>query len=269
MEYFIMSDYQNRTPFLYAKEVKSICKPLFENTPIDFLEFIRSYDDGSYLTLCTNVLWLEYYFENKLYQDSCFHGNSKNYKKSTIFTDTLKSSQNIVQECGNQFHIHYCLASIQPGHGYVDTFIFGTSEKDNKIYDFYLNNMDLLDRFIFYFYDQANDIIIKHLDDKFKFIHSSYIIVKDELKIQDRKPGLKRSLEIDNYILQDRNQCRLSNREVECLHWIEQGKSCDEVGIILNISGRTVESHLSRVKKKLNCYKTSQLISLAKEYGVL
>ncbi|MEG1326929.1 MAG: LuxR C-terminal-related transcriptional regulator, partial [Janthinobacterium sp.] len=42
-----------------------------------------------------------------------------------------------------------------------------------------------------------------------------------------------------------------SARELEVLHWVREGKSNDEVGQILGISGSTVKSHLQRIYKLL------------------
>jgi transcriptional regulator EpsA len=43
----------------------------------------------------------------------------------------------------------------------------------------------------------------------------------------------------------------VSAREVEILHWVRQGKSNDEIGLILGISGLTVKNHLQRLYRLL------------------
>ncbi len=43
----------------------------------------------------------------------------------------------------------------------------------------------------------------------------------------------------------------LSPREAEVLHWLREGKSNDEIGQILGISGLTVKNHLQRLYKLL------------------
>ncbi len=44
----------------------------------------------------------------------------------------------------------------------------------------------------------------------------------------------------------------LSPREAEVLLWVAQGKSNDETGTILNMSGNTVKTHLTHIYQKLN-----------------
>jgi DNA-binding CsgD family transcriptional regulator len=43
----------------------------------------------------------------------------------------------------------------------------------------------------------------------------------------------------------------LSERELQCLSWMVYGKTAWETGVILGISNRTVEKHLSSSLKKL------------------
>lgn len=54
----------------------------------------------------------------------------------------------------------------------------------------------------------------------------------------------------------------ITPREVETALLYCQGFSMKEIGIKLNISNRTVESHLSRIKSKLGCHHKSQLRNL-------
>ena len=42
-----------------------------------------------------------------------------------------------------------------------------------------------------------------------------------------------------------------SGRELEILHWVREGKSNDEIGLILGISGMTVKNHLQRLYRLL------------------
>lgn len=60
----------------------------------------------------------------------------------------------------------------------------------------------------------------------------------------------------------------LTPRESICLFYILRGKNNKEIALILGISQRTVEAHVTKVKNKLQCHSRSQLIedSLTKGY---
>lgn len=57
-----------------------------------------------------------------------------------------------------------------------------------------------------------------------------------------------------------RTQQNFSKREMECLFYLMQGKSARETGRLLQISQRTVETHLEWLKEKLHCRKKSEII---------
>ncbi len=56
---------------------------------------------------------------------------------------------------------------------------------------------------------------------------------------------------------------RLSNRELQVLNLIGQGRTTREVAETLNLSVKTVESHRQRIKKKLNLQTPAQLVKFA------
>ena len=44
----------------------------------------------------------------------------------------------------------------------------------------------------------------------------------------------------------------LSNREIEVLLLVAEGKTNDEIGLILGISGRTAQHHIARAYRKID-----------------
>jgi transcriptional regulator EpsA len=53
----------------------------------------------------------------------------------------------------------------------------------------------------------------------------------------------------------------LSERELQILHWVAQGKTNPEIGSILNISAFTVKNHMQRMFKKLNVSNRAQAVA--------
>jgi DNA-binding CsgD family transcriptional regulator len=53
----------------------------------------------------------------------------------------------------------------------------------------------------------------------------------------------------------------VSAREAEILHWVREGKSNDEIGMILGISGLTVKNHLQRLYRLLGVSNRAQVIA--------
>ncbi len=62
---------------------------------------------------------------------------------------------------------------------------------------------------------------------------------------------------------------RLSPREREVLAWIKEGKSNDEIGIILGISSGTVKVHVKNILQKLEVSTRTQAVAKALEHGLV
>lgn len=61
----------------------------------------------------------------------------------------------------------------------------------------------------------------------------------------------------------------LSYRQLQCLAWVHEGKSANDIGLILGISGRTVEKHLRRACEHLGVRSRIQAVVRARDLGFL
>ncbi len=61
----------------------------------------------------------------------------------------------------------------------------------------------------------------------------------------------------------------ITPRQLECLRWVQAGKSSTDIGAILGISSRTVDDHLAEVCSRLAVRTRIQAISKAIEAGLL
>lgn len=60
---------------------------------------------------------------------------------------------------------------------------------------------------------------------------------------------------------------QLTARQTECIYFLIRGKSTKEIGKILNLSSRTIETYLDNIKHKLKCQNTAELIEKAIDSG--
>jgi DNA-binding CsgD family transcriptional regulator len=61
----------------------------------------------------------------------------------------------------------------------------------------------------------------------------------------------------------------ITERQLECLAWAEAGKTAAEIGVILGISSRTVETHLARACMALGVHRRIQAVVKARQLGVM
>jgi len=62
---------------------------------------------------------------------------------------------------------------------------------------------------------------------------------------------------------------RLTNREVEVLSWIKEGKSSWEISQVLKCSMRTVNFHVTNIKAKLGVVNRAQAVAVGLQYGII
>lgn len=61
----------------------------------------------------------------------------------------------------------------------------------------------------------------------------------------------------------------LSQREAECLAWVSRGKSSSDIGTILGLSPRTVDSYLEKACAKLRVRTRIEAVALAVRTGLI
>ena len=62
---------------------------------------------------------------------------------------------------------------------------------------------------------------------------------------------------------------RLTLRQLECLGWVQEGKSASDIGGILGISSRTVEGHLLKVCDHFGVRTRFQAVLKARDLGLI
>lgn len=61
----------------------------------------------------------------------------------------------------------------------------------------------------------------------------------------------------------------LSDRERECLYWVSEGKTTDEVAVILGVSSNTVNSYVAHAIQKLSANNRAEAIATAIRNGII
>lgn len=61
---------------------------------------------------------------------------------------------------------------------------------------------------------------------------------------------------------------RLTNRQRECLIWVEQGKSSSDIAVILGLSSETVNEHVGEACRRLGVRTRIQAVVAARAQGL-
>lgn len=147
-------------------------------------------------------------------------------------------------------------------------YTFGSDLDKPPLINFYINNLDYLEKFTLYFQEQGKGIIQSIKSDSHTIPHHvNADLYKDLLhdKIKEEPIIIQKFF---NSARQD--WIKLSERERETLLYaVIHGKTAAQTGEILNISPKTVESHLESLRKKLGAKTKGELLQRAIDMSLI
>lgn len=218
----------------------------------------------------------EYYFANELYKTSPFlkHPDLVQpgyYLSNAMQGDGYQNAQDLIM---NKSGLNNLLLIVEKEKDVLHAYGMGSTKKNLNLTNLYLNNLQTLAGYCHHFRESTRDILKKTNDFTVNIVkligHDFYsgsskrdISIGDEVKIQL----------LDHLKLFGPGDARivpLSQREIECLELILQGKSSTIIGRKLNLSPRTIEHYTESIKNKLGCSSKTEifeLVELLRTYG--
>lgn len=250
----------------FCEKINLICKPL-QMFDLTYFHYIRTYENHSRISLSNNRPWVEYYYDKQYYLNPAI---DKHFSYSTYSRLSWASFEHtiIFSNLREKFDIGNGITLIRKFHKCTDFYYFGTSADNKKIFDFYINNIKLLERFIIYFMDAASKII-KNANEHRIVIPDTKITLA-QLKnndINNIEESFINSTPIKKIRINDgSSEMILSSRQVDCIAGLILGKNAKHISKDLNLSIRTIENYIYNLKIKFNCYSKTDLIQKLKPF---
>ncbi|MAZ77601.1 MAG: hypothetical protein CMF39_02880 [Legionellaceae bacterium] len=249
--------YDNHYMVTTSEQIKAIAAPLRRLGVLQFDHF-RIYEDNSAIDLTTTPEFCEFYGKNKLYLKGCA-GNFDDYHDGYFFWDTLTGAADVFKAIEQQSHMGHGVTIVKTYEHYCDHFYLAGDINNPGIKNFFINQKELIELFILYYYQQAKKIIDnarphsylfpqgkrecdEMLDPNFSFTNGD-VLRLGALSSQLGNPGF-------------------TNRELQCVFLCAQGKSSKVIASALSISAKTVENHLANARKKSGANNTMALINM-------
>lgn len=247
--------------FFEVENIRNICLPL-KLINVENFFFHRIYPDGTMIHLSTDVIWGEH-FLNKLFSLDYEHAdiNSHLYIENNISLWEMNDHSQVWQDGREYFNVGNGISVLsQENNQYKEISCFYGSRFDCDLNSFYLNNLDILQSFIMFFKDKASRLINEFESERIR-IPEKYRVATDTQKkcAEHKRVEFLSSIKPKKFFI---NEKYLTEKEAESLYWLSEGKTSEEIGIILNCSKRTVEKQIEQIKDKLGCYTKSDLIKL-------
>lgn len=256
-----------------SKLLHQICEPL-KHLKIHMFSYLKIFNDGSEINLSTHPEWVVNYYQFGLYQTSEFE-NSYQVQQKGFKWWPLESALPVFKHGREYFNSYYGLTYCLPEADGCVYFFFSTDAENYNQLEYYWNNLDLLEHFIAYFCDKSGDLIEEcgisrlHLPEKFRRVPIKYSLPNDKIESAlDRQKflaALKQS-QGDPLSLFLQNYEPLTKRERQCLELMLQDSKARCIAEKLNLSVRTTEDYLERIKSKLSCSSKQELVIRLTEY---
>jgi len=243
---------KQHTAYTSAHDVAEICHPLFSMCNLNYFDYAKIYHDGSLTTLLSNHDWFHHYFTHE-------YPISSTITQTGIHLWEHYLPQECLKDMAEHFNFHNGITIFQQHDTFIEFFDFGAPANNPTIIDYYFNHLDILNNFLFYFKDKAASLIKQADNNRItipKKMHGEPIpqtSYKDFCELIQKK---KIHLYCKN------KNIVLTQREYEVLLQLTQGKTAKETAKKLNISHRTVEDHLTKIKNKSGYAFKSQLIEM-------
>jgi len=248
------------TKFTYTNELKSLCKPFFDATPVNALQLYRLFPDGSRTHLSTDPRWVDMFYNDNLHEYANFHRNPNCYESGIYIWDLWSFDSLSYQFCGkiaaDDFNHAHGISIVRKQTDCTDIIEMAGDKYNHSLNEFYFNNIDLINKFIDHLLFILNPLLEKATDNRLFAPLSS----KEKAEIEDSNiPTALVPHDIPPPTEAIRSYNLLTNREKECLLWLIRGKTAPEIAIILGMSHRTAEKHIASLKNKFQCSSLFQM----------
>ncbi|KTD31257.1 MULTISPECIES: response regulator transcription factor [Legionella] len=251
-----------------AEEITDLCRPL-ARLNITTFSHIRTYEDNHFALVCNKASFVGNYFKKNYHQaDPCVQ---LKFEKSDLgqyvvwdFIDCRGKTAMMMKDAAD-FNFRHVFTILRQGIGFSEFYHFGTHLIAPEMNQFYVNNLDLLDRFILFFQNKVSQ---------------SKSLTKIYTPNQRFQSKISKSMEVKNWpslntqfneqrqlFMNEVSQTRskLTAREMEYAQLLLQGKTAKEIAAYLGQSYRTVESRVELLKSKLHATNKIDLVLKIKE----
>lgn len=250
-----------------AKDLSYICSPLEKNYGITLIAYRRFYSSGGLLYLFNHTQWMDYCYINKCWSSISFHDRIKHLShKSTLYYTwpEMPVLADPVYCALYEHNIWNGMIIYKKYRDCLETYAFASSVRENNnVKNIYLYQPEILEHFISYFKDKIFSLLPEN---EKKILLPCHLNFNTATEDEERKKKFIQETSIKHFYLRRNGfDVRLTKREEECIALLSKGKKIKEIGRILKISARTVESYLNNLTKRCQSGSKNQLIHLYQE----
>ena len=265
---------KNHPIMLHNQAIKDICNPL-NALNITTFSHVRVNNEQFFSCLVTDPAFAENYMKKQHYNADVHADKNHCHLLNCLMWDNIEakgSTAQMLQDAAD-FQFNSIFTIIQKQENQVDYYHFGTHLKNRAMNQLYVNQFDLLEKFIQHFNESvkrvpqiaaAYDIAIELQQKPFIFTEQDRVLF--ETLIAQREKFLNRLSvhELSMRIKAHPDSYKLpyfTPGELKTIPMLLEGYTAKEIAKIQGVSYRTVEEYVSLLKKKLQARNKSDLIT--------
>ena len=236
-------------------DLKKTILPLFHSTPLTQFCYMRFFEDGRYIMLCTHDTW--YKFQFKYVRDNGIEFNlplqSCNNKRFTKYVWPKDIKDSLIHNIKSHGMINGITVFMR-GEKYVDSWTFSSNKSFENVNKFlFQNQLHFNDILMF-----SKQWIQEEVLDK-NNISDIQATFDDPLPLQSLN-SKKKLHKIPCYI--NGKIIYFSKREKECIYLLLRGYTSKQIAQSLFISPKTVDFYIDNIKTKSRCQYRSEITKL-------
>lgn len=260
-----------------ANQVRKIIVPLSSAFQIKHFRYLKLYNNGSRIILsnfadCTRfmyelghykTMWYDGAFPDKLTEGWHMWDVMRTLSCGNIIMP--KEITSFEREINQNLGLFHGVTYINKGIGFYEIYSFDSATP--AIYEI---DYKLLKKFMLYFKEQAKKLIEQSEHEKLSIKLARPIDEHGLASTKDKISTFLQETRVTRYYLDGKyRNIYLTAKEAQCVYWLIQGKSAEEIALIEQISKRTVEDYLENIRGKLQCSKQTQIARILLETGFL
>lgn len=233
---------QDHPIFTLKDKVQEASRSLLEIFGFNYFQYLRCYADGSMNCLTNNPGLFEYVKE---YNDqpivfSSYEEEHENTPFYWFLWDEALPPTAPLQLAREKFNFHNGLTLVRRTKNYYDMIAVALPYEHANPGSFYLNKIKIIEQLIYDFDKQNKDLL--HLLNKTAIaLPQAYRDVNyQDLCLSQGKVNVRGKI----------GMTYLTSQELVCLRFVFQGFSYKQISQMLEISPRTVETYLLRIKQR-------------------
>jgi DNA-binding CsgD family transcriptional regulator len=236
--------------------VKEICDPVLLPIGITYFNYIKIQNHDCSRTLLTNNgEWIEHFYKHALYHSVGAVDVEHLLPKGYFLWSEMNKKDEIYLQGRDFYNIDNGITFVIKRDDCTLLFIFASSPDNNKINQFYISQIDLLQRFIHFFCDKAHQLIQKAEKDRIYLPQSQKIdrsrVNKIILSDKTRNDFYEKTKISKYYLLNESDELYLTRKQAEYASLLIKGFTAKEIAKMKTVSHRTVEGHIQDIRKKL------------------